>query len=117
MSKKNNKQQDESIDSTEYNNEEIQPTEPIIDELAERKAKYKKLFPYSEFSDYLLSEDELAFIDNLDERKLKSEDIAEFKRLHKDIWNDSFTFCASCGSSIALIKQKLVKLKLFRNTQ
>lgn len=117
MSKKNNKPNDESIDSTEFNNEEIQPIEQPIDELAERKAKYKKLFPYSEFVDYVLSDEEKEFIDSLNEKTLKGDDIAEFKRLHKDIWNDSVHVAPNCGACVSMIKAKLVKLKLFRNTQ
>ena len=116
MNKKKQNKEEEIVEQDLIINE-LQHIEEEVDELAERKAKYKKLFPYSEFVDYLLTDEEKQFIDNLNEKQLKNEDIAEFKRLHKDIWNDNVHISANCGACKSLIKKKLVKLKLFRNTQ
>lgn len=113
--KNKKKNKEEEIVEQDLNINEPQQEE--IDELAERKAKYKKLFPYNDFVDYVLSDEEKTFIENLNEKQLKVEDIAEFKRLHKDIWNDNVTVDPNCGACKSQIKAKLVKLKLFRNTQ
>lgn len=114
MSKKN-KEEKENLEP--FNEQDLNIEPQPIDELAERKAKYKKIFPYSEWVSYTLTDEEKEFIGNLDERKLKVEDIAEFKRLHKVIFNDSIIVSSNCGACISMIKAKLVKLKLFRNTQ
>lgn len=111
------KNKEEEIIEEQLNINEPLQIEEEVDELQERKAKYKKVFPYSEFVDYVLTEEEKTFIENLNEKQLKVEDIAEFKRLHKDIFNDNVHVDPNCGACKSQIKAKLVKLKLFRNTQ
>lgn len=117
MNKKKQNKEEEIVEQELNINEPQHIIEQEVDELRERRAKYKKVFPYSEFVDYVLSDEEKQFIENLNEKQLKVEDIAEFKRLHKDIWNDNVTVDPNCGACKSQIKAKLVKLKLFRNTQ
>ncbi|KAA5534318.1 hypothetical protein [Paenimyroides baculatum] len=94
----------------EINNESIEQ----VNNLELRREKFKKYFPYSTYIGYELNDEEKEFIENLNEKILKNEDIPEFKRLNLEIFNNKITITPNCGSCISLIKSRMVALKLYK---